>query len=384
MEDYLNIARKIFGGIRYKVSEEDIKRLADNMALLEERGLESLNKRLIDSKKSKEILATISEHNFAVRLTSQHGPTIPISYEPPEQQRPPDFKVGMGKVTYWIQMKDLSKLERENRQDNMIQQIKRAAEKIKVGKFFSCMLSDNFKESCLPDLINFIKHKAASAAEEESLLFTGKNNHAAKIKFWSAEKIALSALTLGYSGDLEIIEITGLAKEQIKKSLLNATGAFKWETDHNNINLIVMEADNKEDIDVCDALFGTEYELFIGAKRSWCRKEDGLFRDSDFSRKVSSVIGIKRKRERANEDKIFPLPVDAAEFAAYCNMTHDQIKEALEWKDPGPIADYSMILYMNDRFQHLLEDIKRLLNFEKVICHNVRTPMGKGDFELSH
>jgi len=382
MEDYLNIARKIFGGIRYEVSEEDIKRLADNMALLEKRGLENLNKRLIDSKRSREVLATIAEHNFAVRLTSQHGPTIPISYEPPGQPRPPDFKVGMEKVTYWIQMKDLSKLERENRQDNMIQQVKRAAEEIKVGKFFSCMLSDNFQGSDLPDLITFIKDKATSAVEEENLLFMGKNNHTAKIKFWSAEKIVLSELTLGYSGDLEIIEITGLAKEQIKKSLLNATGAFQWETDHNNINLIVMEADNKEDLDICDALFGTEYELFIGARRSWCRKEDGLFRDSDLFRQVAGVIGIKRRRERA-DDKIFPLSADAAEFAAYCNMTHDQIKEALEWKDPGPIADYSMILYMNDRFQHLLEDIKRLLILDKVVYHDMRPPMGKGDFGFS-
>ncbi len=39
-------------------------------------------------------------------------------------QRPPDFKVEIGGITYWIQMKDLSKLERENRQDKIIQKMK--------------------------------------------------------------------------------------------------------------------------------------------------------------------------------------------------------------------------------------------------------------------
>ncbi len=77
---YLNIARKIFAGTRYKASEEDVKRLADNMALLEKRGLGKLNKRLIEGGRG--IWATIAEHNFAVILVSQHCSTIPISYEP--------------------------------------------------------------------------------------------------------------------------------------------------------------------------------------------------------------------------------------------------------------------------------------------------------------
>ena len=64
-------------------------------------------------------------------------------------------------------------------------------------------------------------------------------------------------------------------------------------------------------------------------------------------------------------------------------MTQEQVKEALKWRNPGPIADYAMILYMNDRFNHLLEDIKRLLSFEKVVYHNMRPPMEKGNFGSS-
>jgi hypothetical protein len=144
-----------------------------------------------------------------------------------------------------------------------------------------------------------------------------------------------------------------------------------------------MEADNKEDLDICDALFGTESILDTKSPLGWSRKDDGLFGELDFSKRVAGVIAIKRKREWVNGNEIFPLSADAAEFADYCNMTLEQIKEALEWKDPGPIADYSLILYMNNRFKHLLEDIKRLLSFDRVVYYNMRPLMGQGNFRLS-
>lgn len=386
MEDYLSTTRKIFAGTRYEASEEEVKRLADNMALLEDRGLGKLNKRLVDS--GKKIWNTIAEHNFAVTLVSLHSPTTTITYEPPGLSRPPDFKVEMGGIVYWIQMKDLSKLERENRQDKIVQQIKREASKIKVGKFFSCMLSDDFIEDSLPELMNFIKEKAASAAKGESFFFTSKNIQKSKVEFWSPGKIALSELTLGFAGDLEIVELTGLAKDQIKTSLKKAAEAFSWKVEERTINLIVMEADNKEDIDICDAVFGTEYELFVGGKHSWYRKEDGLFSDSNFSRKVAGVIAIKRKRERFKESEISQLPCDAADYPSYlkkeCGWTDEKIREALEeGKDPGPITDYSRILYVNNDYKHLLDDIKRLLSFDMVVYCNMRPPMGNGNFELS-
>ena len=385
MKDYLSIARKIFEGTKYKASDEDVKRLADNMALLEKRGLNELNKRLIDARKHTKIFETIAEHNFAVILVSKHSATTPINYEPNiGLQRPPDFKVEIDDIIFWIQMKDLSKLERENRQEKIIQQIKRAAKEIKVGKFFSCTLSDDFKKGCLPELVNFIKDKAASAVEGVGFLFEGKNNQKAEVKFWPAVKMALSELTLGYAGGLEILKITGLAKDQIKQSLHNAVGAFTWETDKRKINLIVMEADNKEDIDICDALFGTEYEIFHENSHSWSRKDDGVFGNPDFSKKVAGVIAIKRRREQVNEDDIFPLPPDAESYANYlkkdCGWTDEKIKKTLEWKDPGPIADYNRTLYINNSFKHRHEDIERLLTFDKIVYYNMRHPMGNGNF----
>jgi hypothetical protein len=388
MEDYINIARRIFDGTRYDASDEDVKRLADNMVLLEKRGLGKLNKRLINSKGG--IWATIAEHNFAVILASKLCSTIPINYEPDGLQRPPDFKVEIGGITYWIQMKGLSKLARENRQEKIIQKIEQAAKQIKVGKFFSCMLSDDFKKDCLTELIKFMNDTAASAPEEKSFLFTCKNNEKAEVKFWSPGRIALYELTLGYAGDLGVLEITELARDQIKGSLRKAVEAFNWEVDQRNINLIVMEADNKEDIDICDAIFGTEYDYdyFSGGMPmySWCRKDDGVFKDSSFSKKIAGVIAIKRKRERdegisalSPEEVVSRLSPQEKEISN--NMTPEEIKKALEWKSPGPIAAYSLILYMNDRFKYLLETIKRLLSFDKIVYYNMRPSMGKGNFD---
>lgn len=391
MEDCLDAARRVFEGTRYKATDEDVKKLADNLALLEKRGLSKLNKRLVDARKHSKIFETIAENNFAVILVSQYSSEVPISYEPDfGAMRPPDFKIETRDVTYWIQMKDLSKLERENRQEKLIQTIKGKAKEIKVGKFFSCMMSDDFKDDCVPELLIFMKEQVPSAIDGKSVRFTSENKQKAEITFWSPAKIALSELTLGYSGDLEMLNLTSLTCEQIKKSLLNAVGAFNWEVDENNINLIVMEADNKEDIDICDALFGTEYEMFnsMNGHLGWSRNNDGLFSETVFSKKVAGVISMKRKLERVKEvsflspDEIVGrLSPEEREISE--GMSPEAIKEALEWKSPGPIADYSLILYVNNSLKHLIEKVKGLLNFDRIIYYNMRPAMGEGSFECS-
>ena len=229
-----------------------------------------------------------------------------------------------------------------------------------------------------------------SAAEEEKFLFIGENNQRADIEFWSPGNISLSELTLGSSGDLEVVEITGLAKEQIRQSMLNAVRAFTWQTDERNINLIVMETDNKEDIDICDALFGTECEIIRKDAHSWSRKDDGLFCQPDFSNKVAGVIAIKRKRDRneeisslSPEQVVSRLSAEESEFTKTCGMRPETIKKALELKTPTPIADYNRMLYMNNRFKHLHEDIGRLLSFDKIVYYDMRPPMGNSNFGLS-
>lgn len=90
-----------------------------------------------------------------------------------------------------------------------------------------------------------------------------------------------------------LLEKRGLDK--LNKRLVDARKHTKiFET-------IAVEADNKEDIDICDALFGTEYEIIDRDKQSWSREGDGLFSKPDFSKKVAGVIAIKRKREQVEE-----------------------------------------------------------------------------------
>ncbi|HET6516537.1 MAG TPA: hypothetical protein VFG09_15395 [Thermodesulfovibrionales bacterium] len=151
-----------------------------------------------------------------------------------------------------------------------------------------------------------------------------------------------------------------------------------------------MEADNRYDIDICDALFGTEYEMFNSMKGhlGWSRNKDGLFSETDFSRKVAGVVAIKRKLERVEEvsflssdeivGRLSPQEKEISE-----GMSPEAIKKALEWKRPGPIADYSLILYMNSSLKHLVEEIENLLGFDRITYYNMRPPMGADSFEVN-
>ncbi len=361
--DYNDIATKIFSKTRHKATQGDISRLASNMALLESRGLTKLNKRLIDSQREGVIWATIAEHNFAVILVSHHPLTTPINYEPDiGLQCPPDFKVDIDGSTYWIQMKDLSLLERENRQNKIIRKIKDAAKAIPLGKCFACTLSDGFKEDRIPELIEFIKSKVSTAAEQGSMIFDADGNQRAEIRFWLAEKSRVSNLTMVYAGDFEAANLTGLDTGQMRQSLRRAAEAFEWKTDQKNINLVVMEADGKDDIDICDAFFGTEYDELSEGQPRWDRQNDGLFKESELARKVAGIISLKRKPE------LCELSVQSTSG-----------KKALT-KKCVPISDYHRILYINDKFTHLVDKIQSLIRIDLVVDHNLRPPMGGGDF----
>ena len=144
---------------------------------------------------------------------------------------------------------------------------------------------------------------------------------------------------------MDMVEETGLAKDQIKQSLNNAAGAFEWDVNQNVINLIAMDANKHEDIDICDAVFGTEFEMFSENRQSWSRKKDGFFLMPDFSNKVAGVIAVKGK----------------------------------EW---SPVSDYFATLYVSDFFKDRSNDFNKLLNFSNVIHFKMRPPMGKGNFDI--
>lgn len=315
------------------------------MICLEKRGLDKLNKRLIEG--GRKIWDTFAELNFAIKLISHLSPNIPISYEPKEGlPQPIDFKVTLGKITYWIQMKNLSKLERENRQEKIIQQIKRETKKINVGKFFGIKFSENFAEANVAEFLKFLEKSANNSEGGVEYVFPDTNQRKAIVEFWSPKNVKLPHLTLGISSDAGMVELTGLADNQIRGSLINAASAFKWNVDQTHINLIAMDADNHRDLHIGNAVFGTESYFCSRGKNDlfWKRENDGLFHECEFSKKVVGVIATRRKERE-------------------------------------PISDCYFLLYMNKAYERCLEAIQKLFPFDKVVNYKM-SPAGSSNFKL--
>lgn len=236
-------------------------------------------------------------------------------------------------------MKRLSNLERENRQNKIVQKIKDGAKEIDIGMFFGCDLSEQFFEKDIPDLIDFLSNKSSNPEEGKKYTFPNKESPKAIVDFWYPNKCEISFLTLGISGDMDMVEVTGLTKNQIRQSLINAAGAFEWDVNHNIINLIAMDANEHKDMHICEAVFGTEtaFEIY--------REKDGFFLMPDFSNKVAGVIALKSK----------------------------------EW---SPVANYYATLYVNDVFKDRISDFNKLLSFDNVIHFKMRLPNGKGNFDI--
>lgn len=334
----IRLAVSVFDATSYRTTDKEIKALAANMQLLQQRGLKKLNQRLMDS--GRKIWDTFTEHNLTAKIARNHGPAVPILYEPEEEglTRPPDLKVTIGETTFWIQVKNLSNLERENRQKKMVSRIRDCAKETPIGKFFAVSLSEIFCESDIPALIKAISEKASTPGDSTNNTFPLSATTKATFDIWQPIKTPLTHLTLGMSSDLNMVDETGMAKTQILQSLKNAAGAFEWSVNHNLINLIAFDCSNHHDIDVADAIFGTEHELFREGNHYWSRDQDGFFNLSDCTTMVAGVIALRRK-------------------------------------EPSPICDYCVLLYVNEAFRDLaLKKIHALIPFDTEVHFNMRPP----------
>lgn len=334
-----NIATIIFEGIKWEVSDEEIKQLSNNILALERRGLSQLNKRLTEG--GKKIWDTIAEHNFGYELIEHHPHNIPILYEPNEFEgrtlrRPPDFVIQKNGITFWIQMKKLSRTERENRQSNAVKQIKRLSQNIKVNKFFWCNLSENFSFTDVKPLVDFISSVAVDSIDEKKYLYPSPNHIKAEVTFWKPNKSVFEHLTLGGSGDLNCVNVTGDSRTQIRGSLTNAAGAFDWDIDEKNINLIAMEIGNAShyNIDIGESLFGNEVFTYgKNGRQAWYRKITGFFNDPKFYSKVAGIIAVKRKEHL-------------------------------------PVSRYNKLLFINERYRDRLDQIHMVMDFDRIIFFN--------------
>ncbi|WP_372009208.1 hypothetical protein NBRC13296_28545 [Paenibacillus chitinolyticus] len=167
----------------------------------------------------------------------------------------------------------MSDSERENKQSKLIDSIKRSFEKITVGKFVSLSLSEDFNADDANLFLSFLSESIESLPENTDLQFPPQGSPKIVFALYPPNKIELQHLTVGTSGNLEWIETTGEAQQQVKNSLSKAIGAFLWNSDEKNINIIAMEADRYDDIDISQAVFGTEKFLFYkNGSNAWTRK----------------------------------------------------------------------------------------------------------------
>lgn len=342
--DFYAIARRIFEATKYRAAEPEVKRLAQNMRLVESRGLANLNDRLCAG--GRKIWDTVAEHNFAVMLLSHHSCETPIDYEPENGLRkPPDFKVQIDKTTFWVQMKNLAKLERENRMDGYVRKIDDLVKVSDLGLFYSVNFSKEFSQDDIKPLADEILKRTKESAGNQRFDFPSESEPIAQVEIWQPQRSCLKHLTLGMYGDFDFVEETQLAADQIRNSFAKAAQAFDWSIDEKTVNLIAMDATLVDDIDLCDAAFGTEHDV-IGEHHSyWKRDNDGFFITGPYVHKVAAIITLKR-RERS------------------------------------PISGFFSRLFISPRFQDRLEQLSLLLDYDRVIYRDMRPIDGSSEFEI--
>ena len=332
---WIATATEVFGKTKYPPNDLEVALLAERMALLEAAGLQGLNQRLAQA--NRKIFDIIAELNLAVMLVQHRGKSR-IEYEPPDYRpRPIDFRVTQNGAVIHLQMKRFGDLERDNRRSAMYERIKREAAGIDVGKFFAITMNEEFPEAHVAGLVELLRTVAPSANDGHACDFKVGDAVLASLEFWSPRSVSLAHLTLGAASDAGAVNITGLAADQIRASMRNAAGAFNLPVDSKNLNLVVAESDRHHDIDVCEACFGTEEELFsANGRHSWHRLDDGVFAEAGIADRVIGLILLRRS-------------------------------------DPAkPLSKYETQFMINERHLNWVDHVAKAIPIAKVMRYNMR------------
>lgn len=307
--------RRRLENLRLFFAEKEFANLESNVEFLEEKGLSDLNERLIRQAK-RNFLSALTEHNFVVSLLKTNGfiQNYQIKYEPQgvDGSRRPDLYINFNHAEYRVQIKRFSLLKHQNVQNKIYSEIKREICSIKISKFINIQISASFAESDVKPFLSFVREKIDSL-DNSNNQYISNGKCKAKFSFMKSNKI--SHLTIGGFGDVSAVDITGVGRDQIRESLLNAAKAFYKEIGlQGNINLIVAEMGNSspDEIDLCEALYGTEYYKSGQLSKTFLtfRNNDGLFNNSDFEKKVAGVIAISKKNNKL---------IDVFSYVLCCN-----------------------------------------------------------------
>lgn len=328
-------AAAVFGRTKYVPDPEDIASLAESMSFVDAARLQGLNQRLIQANRN--VFDTVAELNCAVMLIRQSG-AFGIDYEPSDYgRRPVDFRIIRRNTVVHLQMKRFGDLERDNRRNALYERIKYEAARINTPKFYGLALREEFSEERVGELVQFLESTAPNAIDGHAYEFTLGGNILATVEFWSPSSVRLQQLTLGSASDAEVINITGLAANQLKSSLRKAAGAFNSPVDAFNLNLVVAESDGHHDIDICEACFGTEEELFsANGRHAWHRLADGVFAEPAIAEKVVGLVALRRP-DRSR-----------------------------------PVSGYEALLLVNEPHLKWVPQIREVIPISKVIRYNMR------------
>jgi hypothetical protein len=315
------------------VSQEKKEEFIENCRLLYINGLGKIVENIINNiRKSGDF---ITEHNFAVALV-KNNPDITISYEPPTSschgihKRPIDLYVKKNGTSFWFQIKSLGLTERENRKNKLLKKIRAELNAIQGNYFASVYLDDSFSEDDINELIQGIDINAKNNKLTERKI-TKKGKIIAKYQLIKPNGKVFEHVTIGFSGDLEAVWITGIEESQILNSINKASTAFEWDPSIDEINLIVQLADMHDDIDIAAVVFGREF-LTVKYNEpkdfSWGRKNGGFFYTEE-GKKVSGLLVIRSGLDR------------------------------LSWS-------FSTTLFVNESYPYVVDCISKLIHIDKV------------------
>ncbi|THF75386.1 hypothetical protein [Cohnella fermenti] len=279
------------------INREDIFQLAENLRLLEEYNLKNLNEKLITS--GRKVSDFLTEHTFAAELIRNHGWKVEIKYEP-QEGRKTDFVIILDEFKekiFNIQMKNSSPTERENRREKIYQEIKKELKKVKRARFYSISMHEDFTNIYTSSFIEFIKQNINQADNVKIPFYVG-NKSLAEVCFNEINNPQCDCMLPGVSGDMNFINITGEERGHFYNALKKAAISFSLPSENNNINLIISEANNKDNIDIAEAIYGAEFFVFDSNTDSMkmSRYENGFYHSED-SRNVTAVVTMRKREE---------------------------------------------------------------------------------------
>lgn len=172
---------------------------------------------------------------------------------------------------------------------------KRASE-IKINKFYTLSLAESVSFADIEGFINNLEESAKEDIDEEVFYYPNKDNIKIEYRFWKPNKSYFGCLTLGSTMGLNARCISSDLEEHLKGCFYKSGKSITWDTNEKAINIIAVEANGYDNIDIGEALFGTE-EVVYPIKR-WQKAENGLFNDSEFTNKFAFVLTLRMEERQ--------------------------------------------------------------------------------------